>query len=62
MRYFLEWLAALVVGIILAVIGLVIAAFIASYCSIWLAGIALLLLFFGAISGLYFLAERGVTK
>lgn len=58
MHPFLEWVIALTVGVIMAIIGLFIAAFAATYCSIWVAGAVLFLLFFGAIAGLYFVSDR----
>ena len=58
MNMFVEWLVAIIVGVAVSILGLIIAAFAASYGSIWLAGFVLFLLFFGAIAGLYFLSDR----
>lgn len=58
MNPFVEWLLAVITGVAVAIIGLIIAACAASYYSIWLAGFVLFILFFGAISGLYFLSNR----
>ena len=58
MNMFVEWLVAIIVGVAVAILGLILAAFAASYLNIWVAGLVLFLIFFGAIAGLYFLSDR----